>query len=550
MAPKSIPGTGAKSYIDPVSDHGAAGNAKSNLNVTIAAGSLDTVTLGAGDQFASGDSGKTIGISYAGVIDATKTVAKTHVATLTYVNSTTATISPPALHAVSPATHPNGEGWSFAAWGADDTTPLRNALAAASSARKPIRLGKRKYLTTGELTWPDYCAMIGEGRYASVLYPVGSDNFSCIRYDGSGGAAPPVLAPVLRDFEIDGHGLTNSTYTTITKGIYIVHFREALFENMYVHHTPATAFGCDHPIDSEWRNCWADYGGRQVAELSGGAGGSGLGIGCGKNEYENLLVAGGGAKNCGKYGLFIENQTTSNPLPKGYRVDGFVADSNQYGISENGTQGAIFDSCQALRNTVAGFRVTKAFTDRYGRDSRFSDCVAMFNAMGYDINTGDGQVTIDGGIIAFNTGDGIEINDTGTGSGAAPDPTGFRIRDVDIYNNTGRGVRVMGSTSTFDRITIRGGAIFNNGLNNATQRAGIAIERPVSRLEVTGVRGFDDRAAGAKTQSYGLEILAGVTVAELLDIDNDFPTTGTNALGTGARNLAGTVTTSRTRALP
>ena len=171
--------------------------------------------------------------------------------------------------------------------------------------------------------WENYVCMprdnvcvCGKGIF-TVLMPVGEtpgglDMFYFNQYADSGFKDPTYLVNAdFCDFVIDGNLAHSERYTSAGKGFMINLYKDCDYENIFVLNTDGTGFGMDCPINCSIRNCEAYGCGKAATTASAGA--SGIGMGTGYSEEENMIIENCHCEGNMKFGIFFEHQGRFNP---------------------------------------------------------------------------------------------------------------------------------------------------------------------------------------------------------------------------------------------
>ena len=157
----------------------------------------------------------------------------------------------------------------------------------------------------------DNVTVEGQGIY-TVLMPVGQtpgglDMFYFNEYADSGFKNPLYLVNAdFRNFVIDGGLAHSDRYTSAGKGFMINLYKDCDYDNVIVMNTDGTGFGMDCPINCTIRNCEAFGCGKAATTSSAGA--SGIGMGTGYSENENMIIENCYCEGNMKFGIFFEHQ--------------------------------------------------------------------------------------------------------------------------------------------------------------------------------------------------------------------------------------------------
>ena len=196
--------------------------------------------------------------------------------------------------------------------GTTDDAPLLNALILLinSLGGGTIFLPKGTYKLLSKLVWKSNVSLVGVGIGKTILKPV--DNGVGVGFPAIGfnvadvSSTSPMVNCKFTDFEIDGSGMTNPTYSTNFKGVFIQFMRNCIFKDLYIHDTIATGLGIDF-LDKvlisnvTMYNCGRGW-------TTNGAGGAGIGIGTGGLQSENYIITDCIVDKCGQFGIFIEDR--------------------------------------------------------------------------------------------------------------------------------------------------------------------------------------------------------------------------------------------------
>lgn len=413
---------------------------------------------------------------------------------------------------------------------ADGVTDDQSALQAIvnymdSIGGGTIFLPPGKYKLSSPITWKTNVSLIGSGVGISVIIPYGV-GFSAIY--GIGSLNNTYDDCTFKDFEIDCSNLGDSSkpYNVSEKGMYIQYMLRPKFINVYIHDAPATGFGCDFLQDALFSGCVANNCGRLFG-INGGSliGGSGIGIGTGVWEYENIYIIGCTANNNGNFGIFVEYQLgTSTYYSRGTHIMACTANNNgQSGICDKGVDELKVIGCRMEDNTNDGFQIVDAAIGGLfeGNTVRGNGQYGVH----FYANTVQGFYTIRGNKIYNNTKHGVVV---------PYDIPNISILENEIYNNGAVGIELNGSATD---INVSNNDIYNNGIGaiSGYQQA-ILIESNLVRPKINNNRCYDNQPT--KTQSYGIQLSSGFIITNGTINDNNLDNNSE-----GAMHLAGTLTT-------
>ncbi|WP_330473844.1 right-handed parallel beta-helix repeat-containing protein [Terrabacter sp. C0L_2] len=385
--------------------------------------------------------------------------------------------------------------------GVTDDAAAWNAIVAAAPDGSIITWTGRSVLKSAIL-WKSNISLHGQGWGKSVLAPVdttGTKHFPAIgQAPGAATAAAPWLNNTFRDFEVDGSGISTTTFNVADKAIFMQYMKRAQFLNLYCHDTGATGLGMDLLTETIIDGCFLHNCGRNWDGTSGGA--AGIGIGTGGWEDETVTVS-----NChvtgtglGQWGIFFEAQILYVPtMPfsgRGYVITGCSAQGSRYGFGDMGTLGTTFDNCTAYGNGD-GFLVGAG-----AQQGSITDCTAHHNSQsGIRVRVPSvGNYRISRNRCYSNTQRGIYV-------AAGTEPfVNLTIEDNECYLNQMAGVRMEATTSGlgFPSLKFNRNRLFNNGLSS--EPYGLYLAAVGAGMQVNDNRCFDDRAT--KTQTDGMRI--------------------------------------------
>ncbi|AHH99216.1 right-handed parallel beta-helix repeat-containing protein [Kutzneria albida] len=302
------------------------------------------------------------------------------------------------------------------------------------------------YLLRAGIKWKTGVSLVGDGAGKTVFKPTNSgplaSGFSCF-YNYTDGSIWNTLDDItFADFEIDGSGITTTSYDVGSKGINILYMRRARFLRLYVHDTLASGIGCDQLLESMIDGCVVDRAGRQNSGSQ--IGGAGFGIGTGAFQDMQLSLTNCVARDCGTHGIFFEHQFSGTPtLSRGIRVANCYVSGNQYGISDWGVEGLVVSGCHMIANRRHGYCVSGEGVARIaGHSGIVTGCVLDNNVLD-GILIGDnatGRYSIRGNRISNNGRHGVHlVNLAQAGTLAALE---HAISENDIWLNALDGVRI------------------------------------------------------------------------------------------------------------
>lgn len=480
--------------------------------------------------FVSRDVGKYITIAGAGAAGVVLN------ATILSISAGNATLSAAAGTSIA--------GIGVATFGTDDSTVINAAILAGRSLLLPAGI----CVVASTLTWKTNCSLYGLGAGKSILKWISTTDMASAVIQG---LAPDFLdASVFKDvqfidLEIDVEAATQAVYNVAGKAFFFQVMRRPLFENLYVHGSPASGIGIDYLqagriVNNVVANC-----GRLASSVS--PGGSGIGIGTGPSTFSDGSIISGNTvymptAGSGRYGIFLETQNTQS-IASWNRVEGnlIYLYGAQYGIGVSGTYSTL-----VANNTISGNGTTSqrgisidlgtltgggaiGSADPYGK---IIGNIVKFVDLGiYYEGTGTTQVTpatltIENNTILNSVRYGIWLH-----SGASIALDGISINGGVIYGSGAAGILLDGAAG-FQNIAINNVKAFNNALTTATAtlKAAVSIGSTVARLSMRGNDFYDD---GVSKQLYGIIVNAVAVTAAHISANN------LSGNVTGAINLAG-----------
>lgn len=162
--------------------------------------------------------------------------------------------------------------------------------------------------------------------------------------DGTGyfSESDPLTEFNMHDLELDGSLMNRQDYSFGRKGIGNQWIKSSLFENVYVHDTPATGIGTDFTINVYFTNCLCQRCGTP-GETGNGIGSNGFGIGV-NEKTEAVEFTDCQALEIANNGFTLEAQSTQGV---GYATiaNCYTEKCGNAGYSNSGSQGVDIDGC-------------------------------------------------------------------------------------------------------------------------------------------------------------------------------------------------------------
>lgn len=390
--------------------------------------------------------------------------------------------------------------------GTDDTYPFRNAVLACESAGGGIVvLDAKNYLITKGIEWKSGVSLIGAGENLSCIYASGVINAvlwqpGVVYNPPNENYSPsnPMRDMVFRDFSINCTEMTNNG-----KAILLFFLKNVLFQDITIIDSPATALGCDFLDDVTIRRVTTINAGRKMSEV--GIGCSGIGIGTGAWEIENILVTECRTIGSGNYGIFFEKQnygtqTLTTPYySKGAVIDKcIIENSGVAGIGDNGVDGMIVRD-SIIKGNYKGVEIID-----YGKNGKIINCEICDNTkegVHFLATSGDGYYIDDATEIYNNGTHGINIDVDVT-------PMNDLTIKSKIHNNGANAINII---RDLINPTIVDGKFYNNGTNigGGTNQHGMVLRANMTNPIISRNNIYDDQEV--KTQRYGI-YMSDVTI--------------------------------------
>lgn len=300
----------------------------------------------------------------------------------------------------------------------------------------------------------------------------------------------------LHDFTIDNEEDGITKWAMAYKGIYITNISSSILFNIELKNIVSTGLGCDNLFDVIIDKIFCYTCGRLFKDSPGDKGCAGIGIGEQDNEVCNWIVTNCVTKDCGQFGIFVENMKQTfygqdvTPI-KSKIISNCICDGNKkHGIGVLCAANLVISNNVCTNNKDAGILVEyKCKNINIQGNIVENNGTSNENVSSYDytINPNGGGISIKrstapGGVenitisnnqINGNVGNGItaditDVNKAFVNSNMINDNSGDAIKidgksykDIVIINNFGRGNagNITGDVSSDD-----GSKIENNYL--------------------------------------------------------------------------------------
>lgn len=300
----------------------------------------------------------------------------------------------------------------------------------------------------------------------------------------------------LHDFTIDNEEDGITTWAMAYKGIYITNISSSILFNIELKNIVSTGLGCDNLFDVIMDRILCYTCGRLFKDSPGNKGCAGIGIGEQDNEVCNWIVTNCVAKDCGQFGIFVENMKQTfygadvTPI-KSKIISNCICDGNKkHGIGVQCTANLVISNNVCTNNKDAGILVEykckniNIVGNIVENNGTASESVSDYD---YTITPNGGGISIKrstapGGIenisisnnqINGNVGNGVTVdirdmnkafvnnNMINDNTEAAINISGTGYKDIVIVNNYGRnnGSSIVGNVQSDENSSIDGNNI-------------------------------------------------------------------------------------------
>ncbi|HFI0463827.1 TPA: right-handed parallel beta-helix repeat-containing protein [Streptococcus suis] len=322
---------------------------------------------------------------------------------------------------------------------------------------------------------------------------------------------------VFSDFQIDGSGLTHPNASTIGKGMFMLYLRRCHFERLWIRNTIGTGLGCDFLDNCTIDRCIVENCGRNRAIGPNYPGQSGIGIGQNGSPEEALSITNCICRNNGLYGIFVEAQYADDQphyiRSRGTRIANNYLYGNDYGFSDKGIGGVIFEGNQVYNN-----RIGVSLSSYAQFDQILGNRIEGNTQIGLVIDgTHKGDILIADNLVMKNR-KAIHIMG-GVGS----------LLDLQIVNNQIKDNEffALEITRKVSNMNLEGNLIKNNNTaNQSGSKQAIKVDGGLSNFTVT-----NNTFLTGQSQRIGIEIKLGISIENGIIANNNFADySGENAL--------------------
>lgn len=355
----------------------------------------------------------------------------------------------------------------------------------------------RRYRLDRNVLWRSGVSLRGTGwgGQGSVLAPTGDQ--SAIRRT-TGSTRETLDDCHFTSFEVDGSDQTDREYTPHTKALYLLYMNRAVFRDLYIHDTWSTGLGCDYLRDSVIDSVIAEGCGRGATDPSSHFGASGIGVGAGAWQHEDLAIVNCIGRGNVNYGIFVERQRTASHHARGVRIVGCTAEGNRHGIADYGCDRLIVADCVMVGNTHDGFHAghSLAGTRHHGRNGVVTACQIHDNGRHGVTLFGDGAggYTVVDTRISGSGAHGVWI--TSQSTAADRDNPDVTLRALRVEDSGQCGIYTTNATP---RLRILDVSIARTGMRTGGMRNGVRLEsqNPDGEVRDVTIRQAGDNHAAA-----------------------------------------------------
>ncbi|GLI99128.1 hypothetical protein [Sphingobium sp. BS19] len=440
-----------------------------------------------------------------------------------------------------------------AVFGTPNQTALANAGAAAAAKAAYTSLPCVVDMPTGIIVITDgigatsLVSWRGKGMRATVLKYL-TPNMGAAVFNGLSGL---YIDTRYEDFGIDQDDVILASYAVTKKAFYIQNMLRGVFRRLWLSGSPASCIGVDFLVDTFIQDNVIIDPGRLNTGQSGGAG---VGIGVTDatvpqtNRYESIVCTGNQVYNSRKHAIFFETQSATLRAAGEYLIANNIVHmgpSAYSGIGDNGCTGLMIANNKitgegagsgiSIRGGVSGSSPVGAEglitanvirNTAIGIEGSFADGGGPATSARYSIN--------DNKITGCTSPEGAVVIRT---SATVGNPlSNMCLKDNEIYNCAGPAIAFVG-TAPMKNVSISNLSAYNNGTAGSGIRSAVYVGVPIAGFRLSDCDLYDDK--GSPTQTYGLEVAAGVAITDAIVSDNRFAGNLTGAVGL---NSTGTIT--------
>ncbi|MDR0373051.1 MAG: right-handed parallel beta-helix repeat-containing protein [Nitrososphaerota archaeon] len=252
----------------------------------------------------------------------------------------------------------------------DDTKAINDAILAAETSGGGIVVFPKGIFKCMAVRPKSAVTLQGQGWGESILKGFDDKSNNAI-IDGTGyfSQASPLTEFNMSDLELDGKEMNRNGYHYNRKGIGNQWIKNSVFQNIFVHDTPATGIGTDFTINVYFTSSIVKDCGTE-GKVGNGIGSNGFGIGVG-DVTEVVIFSGCQAIGIANNGFTLEAQITQGI---GYAsiTDCYTERCRNAGYSNSGSQGVTINGCTDNASKLGVYVSSNA--SKPGNQTIISDC--------------------------------------------------------------------------------------------------------------------------------------------------------------------------------
>lgn len=392
------------------------------------------------------------------------------------------------------------------------TTDVANIQAAidemSAAGGGLVWLQGEEFLINDTIIPKDNVHIRGNGMFQTKLTATSALTSGAVMGDTSNTLSDQLINFILTDLEIDGSAMPTSPYQIGRKGFEGNYLQLCVFQNLYIHDTPASGLGIDN-LDRVWiDHCYV----KDCGTAGQAQGSNGFGIGTGGNTNESVIVTNCYTEGIANSAYLLEDLESVTTAQKMYIFANNVSINDYTGFSVSGCDNAIVVDNQIYSPTNNGIRCID-FASHYV-DNVVIKNNSVIDATSYGIllENHTTNFIVEGNTVRDGTVEGIRV----MGSGGS-------VKNNIVRENGLHGIQLFSPVSglAVHDVIVEGNKVINNSQDSATAD-GIRIDgsnAAFSHLLVTNNRCYDDQ--GSPTQRYGIILSGGTGHSNINIVNND-----------------------------
>jgi len=389
-----------------------------------------------------------------------------------------------------------------------DVTAIQNAINTLSTAGGgEVWLQGKEYFVNSNIKLKNNVHIRGNGMFQTKLTATATLGSSAVLGDTSNVIGSQLVNVIVSDLEIDGSAMPTSPYAIGRKGIEGNYLQLCMFQNLYIHNTPASGLGIDN-LDRVWiDHCYI----KNCGTAGQSQGSNGVGIGTGGNTNESFIVTNCITENIANSAYLTEDLELVTTTEKMYIFSNNISINDYTGFSISGCDNVSVIGNQIYSPTNNGIRCIKFVSHNPDNILIKGNSVIEATSYGILIENDSTNFSIEGNTVRDGTVEGIYCR-------------GFKGNIVNniVRDNGKHGIMIFGAASqpNITDLNITNNFVFNNSKITANSD-GIRLDGSnisFSDIRITGNRCYDDQ--GTPTQRYGI-ILSSGTGHSNIDISNN-----------------------------